>query len=239
MIEAHLVSCLHCVRRAEENLRSIREKGRAHLVYISNYHLERYHLGYMTDALTITGIEQHISECRDCADRMLATERFIYVDEPVRSGKIPCPRLPVGDSMHHNNRSPFGCTAAGKRAGLTIRNRRTEKSCPLLTSEISIGDLARRLTRRLFVDIQDGNSLVHYRRQQSAVRRDSQAVDFAPHSVKSAVRSAPGIEHPIEQSNRKISQWPGVAVRRKCDRRNDPSLSGQRSTDLPPIRHIP
>lgn len=92
MIEAHLVSCLHCVRRAEENLRSIRENGRAHLGHISTDDLERYHLGYMTDALTITGIEQHISECRDCADRMLATERFIYL---VRTGAIREDSLPT------------------------------------------------------------------------------------------------------------------------------------------------
>jgi hypothetical protein len=53
--------------------------------HISTDDLERYHLGRVSDALSVTGIEQHISECRDCADRMLAIERFIY---SVRAGVI-------------------------------------------------------------------------------------------------------------------------------------------------------
>ena len=45
--------------------------------HISTEDLERFHLGRLSDPLVVNGIEHHISECRDCADRMLAIERFI------------------------------------------------------------------------------------------------------------------------------------------------------------------
>jgi hypothetical protein len=98
MIEEHLLWCLHCVGREEKNLRNNREKKRAHVGHISTDDLELYHLGNMTDAMAIGGIEQHISECPDCADRMMAIDRFVHL---VRAGVIrgdSLPSFPVSDS---------------------------------------------------------------------------------------------------------------------------------------------
>ena len=47
--------------------------------HISTDDLERYHLGQLQDAPALAGIEQHLSKCRDCADRMLAVERFCHL----------------------------------------------------------------------------------------------------------------------------------------------------------------
>jgi hypothetical protein len=79
MVEEHLRYCLHCLRRAEENLRSIREKGREHLGHISTDNLEKYKLGRITEAHAIARIDRHLTECIDCAHRMLAVERFIQL----------------------------------------------------------------------------------------------------------------------------------------------------------------
>jgi hypothetical protein len=67
-------------------------KGRAHLDHIATDDLERFHLGQVTDALATAGIEQHLAECRDCADRMLAIDRFI---ELVRAGEIRRDSIPA------------------------------------------------------------------------------------------------------------------------------------------------
>jgi anti-sigma factor RsiW len=85
LIAEHLLGCRDCHKRAEENLRSIREKGRAHLAHISTDDLERYQRGQLNDGQISAGIEQHVSECRECADRMLAIERFVQL---VRAGVI-------------------------------------------------------------------------------------------------------------------------------------------------------
>ncbi len=74
MIEEHLLWCFHCQEREEETLHSVREKGLAHMDHISIDDLELYHSGSMTDRLVIAGIEQHISECSECADRLHRTE---------------------------------------------------------------------------------------------------------------------------------------------------------------------
>jgi hypothetical protein len=98
MVEEHLLWCRHCLDRAEENLRSIREKGRAHVGHISTDNLELYQLGHMTDALAIAEIDRHVSACRECADRMLAIDRFISL---VRAGVIrrdSLPSFPISDS---------------------------------------------------------------------------------------------------------------------------------------------
>ena len=54
--------------------------------HISTNDLERYYLCEMADDALVVRINQHLSECRECADRMLATERFI---RSVRAGTIP------------------------------------------------------------------------------------------------------------------------------------------------------
>ncbi len=84
MGEEHLLWCFHCQRREEENWRSMQEKRRAHLGHITTDDLELYQLGRMTDA-QIAGIDHHMSECIDCAHRMLAIEQFVKL---VRAGLI-------------------------------------------------------------------------------------------------------------------------------------------------------
>ena len=84
MVEEHLLWCLYCLDREEADLRGHR-KRRVHLHHISTYDLELFHLRQMTDAPAIAEIEQHVSECRECADRMLAVERFIL---SVQAGEI-------------------------------------------------------------------------------------------------------------------------------------------------------
>ncbi len=85
LITAHLLGCLDCHKRAEENLRNIWEKGRVHLGHISTDDLERYRRGQLNDGQMSAGIEQHMLECRECADRMLAIEQFVKL---VRAGVI-------------------------------------------------------------------------------------------------------------------------------------------------------
>lgn len=85
LIEEHLLWCPDCLNRAEENFRDILEKGRAHLGHISTDDLERYQRGQLNDTPTRAGIEQHVTECQECADRMLAIERFVHL---VRTGVI-------------------------------------------------------------------------------------------------------------------------------------------------------
>ncbi len=66
--------------------------------HISTEDLERFLSGRVSDALAVTGIEQHLSECQECADRLLAIERFISL---VRAGAIRgihCPRFPASYS---------------------------------------------------------------------------------------------------------------------------------------------
>jgi hypothetical protein len=47
------------------------------LGHILTADLERYQLGTLKGSPTPAEIEHHLSECRECADRMLAIERFI------------------------------------------------------------------------------------------------------------------------------------------------------------------
>jgi hypothetical protein len=98
MIEEHLVWCIHCQGREDQNSRSIQEIGRAEMDHVTTDDLELYQLGHVTGAPTITEIEQHVLQCQECADRMLAIERFIKL---VRVGVIrrdSLPSFPVGDS---------------------------------------------------------------------------------------------------------------------------------------------
>ena len=83
-IEEHLARCNKCFDRAEENLRSIREKGREHLGRVLTVNLEKYHLGQQKSNVALR-IRNHLKECSECADRLLAVERFIRL---VRSGVI-------------------------------------------------------------------------------------------------------------------------------------------------------
>ena len=53
--------------------------------HISTEELERYHLGQVQTDQVRTGIKAHLTHCRECADRMLAIERFIRL---VRGGRI-------------------------------------------------------------------------------------------------------------------------------------------------------
>ena len=83
MIEEHLLWCRPCVDRSEGGLRNMSEKQVSHADHISTDRLELYHLGNLKD--TQAEIEQHISECQDCADRTLAIQRFVGL---VRAGLI-------------------------------------------------------------------------------------------------------------------------------------------------------
>lgn len=53
------------------------------LGHISTDDLERYQFGQLKEAPSLVEIKQHLSECLECADRMLAVERFIRL---VRAG---------------------------------------------------------------------------------------------------------------------------------------------------------
>jgi hypothetical protein len=88
VIEEHLVHCRDCLTRAEENLSGPREKGRASMGHLSIRDLERYHLGQFDGGPALVGIEEHLSDCWDCADRMLALDRFIRL---VRTGAVKLP----------------------------------------------------------------------------------------------------------------------------------------------------
>ena len=79
VIEEHLLLCRDCITLAEENLCSLRKKGQVHVDHIPTGDLERYHLGQLDGEPTLAVIEEHLSECRDCADRMLALDRFIHL----------------------------------------------------------------------------------------------------------------------------------------------------------------
>jgi hypothetical protein len=79
VIEEHLLWCRDCLARAEEWLNDLRVKGRSHVDHITTDDLERYHLGQLDGEPTLAGIEAHLSHCRECADRMLALNRFIYL----------------------------------------------------------------------------------------------------------------------------------------------------------------
>lgn len=77
MIEEHLLGCFHCQRREEKFCATFGRKGTAMMDHVTTENLELFHLGRVTDALAIAEIEHHISECQECADRMLAIDRFI------------------------------------------------------------------------------------------------------------------------------------------------------------------
>ena len=81
MIEEHLFWCLDCVHREREICAASERKGLVRMDHISTDDLERYHLDLITEAPTIAEIEQHLSECQECADRKLALERFINLVE--------------------------------------------------------------------------------------------------------------------------------------------------------------
>jgi len=61
MVEEHLLWCLDCASRAEKSCVSFDWKGAAKMDHISTEDLELYHLGRVSDAHTVTNIEQHIS----------------------------------------------------------------------------------------------------------------------------------------------------------------------------------
>ena len=85
MVEEHLLWCLHCQRREEENWRSMREKRRAHLGHITTDDLELYQLGRMTDAADCRNRPSHQQSVATAHDRMLAIEQFVKL---VRAGLI-------------------------------------------------------------------------------------------------------------------------------------------------------
>jgi hypothetical protein len=60
-------------------------KERAHVDHISTDDLERYGGGEITDVLLVARIEEHLAGCQECADRMLAVEKFLTL---VRAGFI-------------------------------------------------------------------------------------------------------------------------------------------------------
>ena len=88
VIEEHLACCRDCLTRAEENLSGLREKERASIGHPSIDDLERYHRGQFDGEPTLVDIEEHLSDCWDCADRMLALDRFIHL---VRTGGVKRP----------------------------------------------------------------------------------------------------------------------------------------------------
>ena len=88
VIEEHLLWCRDCLDRSEDNLLNLREKVRTHVDHISIDDLERYNLGHFQDVPTLAELEQHLSECRDCADRKLALDWFIHL---VKTGVIKRP----------------------------------------------------------------------------------------------------------------------------------------------------
>jgi hypothetical protein len=99
VIEEHLLWCFHCQRREEENLAQHpgETAGTSH-----GPHLDRrsgtLQVGSHDRRPGPAGIEQHMSECQQCADRMLAIDRFISL---VRAGVIrrdSLPSFPVGNS---------------------------------------------------------------------------------------------------------------------------------------------
>jgi hypothetical protein len=49
--------------------------------HISTDDLERYQRGQLDGDPLRAWIEQHVSECQQCADRMLAIERFVRLSE--------------------------------------------------------------------------------------------------------------------------------------------------------------
>lgn len=68
IIEEHLLWCHPCIERAKENLRSIQEKGRAHLGHATTEDLESYHLGRLK-LKAMVAIRKHAEACQECADR--------------------------------------------------------------------------------------------------------------------------------------------------------------------------
>ena len=53
--------------------------------HISSDELERYHLNMITKPAELAVIDEHLLWCRDCLDRLEATERFVKL---LRSGAI-------------------------------------------------------------------------------------------------------------------------------------------------------
>jgi hypothetical protein len=85
MIEEHLLSCVHCADREERLCAAFGCKGMVKMDHITTDDLERFQLGRIADAQAVIGIERHISKCQECADRMMAIERFLFL---VRAGKF-------------------------------------------------------------------------------------------------------------------------------------------------------
>ena len=85
VVEEHLLWCEYCTNRAGENLRRLREKGRAELGHISTDELELFAAGGIDDAVAASRIEEHVRSCLQCADRLLAVQRFVNL---VRCGRL-------------------------------------------------------------------------------------------------------------------------------------------------------
>jgi predicted metal-binding protein len=77
MMEEHLLWCRQCFERTQENF----ESGESSCGHISVDEMELYHRRQLADEGREAVITSHVSRCQDCADRMLAVQRFLYKEK--------------------------------------------------------------------------------------------------------------------------------------------------------------